>query len=69
MIHGDVNQKQIDRSLEFWRTRTARQLTSEDARQINLNMTQFFEILAEWDERERKPPQSETGKLDLKKRA
>lgn len=50
MNHGVVNPERIDRTLEFWRKRTARQLTNEDARQISVNMTRFFEILAEWDE-------------------
>ena len=69
MDHGVVNPEQIDRALEFWRKRTARQLTNEDARQITLNMTRFFEILAEWDERDRKPPQPETSAPPIKKRA
>lgn len=69
MKHGVVNPEQIDRTLEFWRKRTARQLTSEDARQITVNMTRFFEILAEWDERDREPPQSEAVAPPLKKRA
>jgi hypothetical protein len=54
MKHGVVSPEQIDQTLEFWRRRTARQLTNEDARQITVNMTRFFEILAEWDERDRK---------------
>lgn len=69
MKHGVVNPEQIDRTLEFWGKRTARQLTNEDARQITVNMTRFFEILAEWDQRDRKPPQSETSAPPVKKRA
>lgn len=33
--------EQIHRTLEFWRTRTSRQLTKEDSRQITVNMPQF----------------------------
>ena len=69
MKHGVVNPEQIDRTLDFWRKRTDRQLTNEDTRQIALNMTRFFEILAEWDERDRKRPQSETSAPSIKKRA
>lgn len=69
MNHGVVSPERIDQTLEFWRKRTARQLTNEDARQITVNMTRFFEILAEWDERDRKPPQCETSAPPLKKRA
>jgi hypothetical protein len=69
MKHSVVNLQQIDRTLDFWRKRTGQQLTNEDARQITLNMTRFFEILAEWDERDRKRPQSETPAPSIKKRA
>ena len=69
MKQGVVNPEQIDRTLEFWRKRTARQLMKEHSRQITLNMTRFFEILAEWDERDRKPPQSESVSTPVKKRA
>lgn len=69
MKHGIVNAAQLERTLEFWRKRATRQLTNEDARQITVNLTRFFEILAEWDERDRKPPQSEAVAPPLKKRA
>ena len=57
MANGVVNQEQIERTLDFWGKRSARKLTNEDARQINLNMTRFFDILAEWDVRDHKPLQ------------
>ena len=38
---------------EFWQKRTSRPLTDEDAREIIENITGFFKILIEWDERER----------------
>jgi hypothetical protein len=69
MKNGVVNPEQIDRTLEFWRKRTPRHLTNERGRQITVNITRFFEILAEWEERDRKPPQSETSAPQVKKRA
>lgn len=68
-ILGVTNPEQVKQTLEFWRKRAARQLTNEDARQITVSMTQFFEILAEWDKRDRKPPQSEIVAPPVKKRA
>ena len=69
MKHGVVNQEQIERTLEFWGKRSGRKLTNEDARQINLHLTRFFDILSEWDTRDRRPPQSETVGPGVKKRA
>jgi len=53
MKHDVVNQEPIDKTLEFWGTRSGQKLTTEDARLLNLNLTQFFEILVEWDVRDR----------------
>lgn len=39
------------RAQEFWQSRTARPLTSDDARQIHHNLTGFFRILLEWRKR------------------
>lgn len=64
-----VSPEQIERTFEFWRKRATRQLTNEDARQITVNMTRFFEILAEWDHRDGKSPQSETSVPPVQKRA
>lgn len=37
----------------FWQARTERTLTAEDSRQIRDNLTGFFEILNEWQGKER----------------
>ncbi len=38
---------------DFWQSRTGRELTAEDRRQIRENLTGFFEILNEWQGKER----------------
>lgn len=35
-------------TLEFWKNRTTRTLTSEDAREICANAAGFFGVLREW---------------------
>lgn len=35
--------------LEFWQQRTPKKLTEEDVREINENLTGFFDTLARWD--------------------
>jgi len=44
-----MNPDFIDRTLEFWRTRSSRPRTPEDARQAIENIAGFFRILLEWD--------------------
>jgi hypothetical protein len=39
----------IDRTREFWQTRTSDTLTREDAREMVENITGFFRILREWE--------------------
>lgn len=68
-ILGVTNPEQIKQTLEFWRKRAARQLTNEDARQITVNMTQFFEILAEWDKRDRNRRSPKSPRRRSRKRA
>ena len=43
----------IDRTLRVFQPRTQRTLTREDGREIVHNLTGFFRVLAEWDEKER----------------
>jgi hypothetical protein len=43
----------IDRTLQLWRSRSARKLNPDDAHQIAANMTGFFKILAEWQRKEK----------------
>lgn len=44
-----IQDQLIDRTLEFWQTRTSHTLTREDAREMVENITGFFRILREWD--------------------
>jgi hypothetical protein len=39
--------------LSFWRPRSASPLVDSDSRQIVTNLTGFFEVLLEWQSRER----------------
>ena len=48
-----VNDEFIKYTLEVWQPRTPRRLTEEDAREIIDNITGFFKVLIEWDEKER----------------
>jgi hypothetical protein len=45
--------RQIARTRQVWQPRLGRDLTDEDARQITLNVTGFFGILAEWSRAEK----------------
>jgi hypothetical protein len=39
---------QLEETLQFWRQRTSRTLTHEDARQMVENVTGFFTTLQRW---------------------
>jgi hypothetical protein len=43
----------IARTRKVWQPRLGRDLTDEDARQITLNFTGFFGVLAEWSRAEK----------------
>jgi hypothetical protein len=57
-----ANDNLIDRTREVWQSRTGRNLTEEDARQIAENVTGFFTILAEWSRAELPAPANDIGK-------
>jgi hypothetical protein len=52
----------IDRTRKVWQLSIGRNLTNEDARQINENITGFFAILAEWSRVEIPTPVNDAGK-------
>jgi hypothetical protein len=52
----------IDRTRQVWQPRTQRELSCEDARQITVNITGFFALLAEWSRAEMPSPTNDTGK-------
>jgi len=41
----------VNLTTEFWQPQYSQALTPEDAREIVENVTQFFQILGEWDRR------------------
>lgn len=47
-----TKQDLTEHTLAVWQPRTARRLSTEDAREITENMTGFFTVLAEWARRE-----------------
>ncbi len=47
-----VHDAQIDRTLEIWQPRARRDLSRDEARQIHESVVGFFNILAEWSQRE-----------------
>ena len=56
-----ANDNLSDRTRKVWQPRIGRDLTNEDARQINENVTGFFTILAEWSRAEMLAPANDTG--------
>jgi hypothetical protein len=48
-------ERDITKTLSFWQQRTTRTLTEEDAREIDKNLTAYFELLLEWSMGERSP--------------
>ena len=57
-----ANDNLIDRTRQVWQSRTERNFTDEDARQIAENVTGFFAILAEWSRAELSAPANDSGK-------
>jgi hypothetical protein len=47
------NDNLIERTRQLWTPRLGRDLSRDDARQIDENVTGFFAILAEWSRAER----------------
>ena len=50
-MNGEENKAGTDTN--YWQSKTGRTLTAEDHRQIRENLTGFFEILNEWQGKER----------------
>jgi hypothetical protein len=43
----------VAETLSFWQPRSTRPLLDSDGRQIVTNLTSFFEVLLDWESRER----------------
>jgi len=48
--HSD---KFLDETVAFWQPRMRRELSQEDARQITENLSGFFQVLLEWDAKQK----------------
>ena len=44
----------LKKTVEVWQPHYKRRLTEEDAREITENLTGFFDLLAEWEKKEKK---------------
>ena len=52
---GTVNPREpdvLDQTIAFWSQRTGQVLSREDARQIVVNVSGFFQVLEEWARRD-----------------
>jgi hypothetical protein len=61
MRNGAANDNLISQTQRFWRLRLGRDLSREDARQIAVNMTGIFSLLAEWSKAEKRGPANDNG--------
>ena len=43
----------IEQTLNFWGKRTGKDLSREDAREMVVNVSGFFQVLAKWDRKAR----------------
>lgn len=53
----------IEQTKQFWQARAQKSLSDEDAREIIENITGFFKVLKEWQEKE-KNRTSSSGEKD-----
>ena len=51
----------IEQTLNFWGKHTGKDLSREDAREMVVNVSGFFQVLAEWDRKARMEACSEDG--------
>ena len=49
-VDNDRKDRLIDQALQVWKSRTSRQLSREDAREITENTVGFFQTLRRWAE-------------------
>ncbi len=47
----DSKRQLIEETKRFWQARTGESISDEDARQMIENITGFFKVLIEWDEK------------------
>ena len=54
--NDNLNDDQIERTLEVWQPRIGHDLSRDEAKQIAANVTGFFSILTEWSRAEQPTP-------------
>lgn len=60
--NDNLKDELIGRTREVWRPRLNRDLSRENARQMAVNVTGFFALLAEWSRTEVPSPANDTGR-------
>lgn len=50
---ANVDRSFLKKTAEVWQPHYKRRLTEEDAREIAENLTGFFDLLAEWEKKEK----------------
>ena len=48
-----ISEKTSDETVEFWSRKTGKPVTREEAREMVENIIGFFEVLDEWDKRDK----------------
>ena len=49
-MSSKLSDNTLEQTQAYWRERTGREVTAEDAREMVQNIADFFEVLQEWDE-------------------
>ena len=56
IVNGENKDRLAQETLDVWQSRTSRQLSNEDAREIVENTVGFFRLLSEWANNSRSVP-------------
>ena len=51
----------VERTISFWRRKSGMELTGEEAAEVNANVTEFFQLLSEWERKEKDKNGLRTG--------
>ncbi len=54
----DSKRQLIEQTKQFWQARTGEPISDEDAWEMIENITGFFKVLIEWDEKDRNQTKS-----------
>lgn len=60
-VNDNLNDDQFERTREVWQPRLGHDLSRDEAKQIVVNVTGLFSILAEWSQAELKVPANDNA--------